>query len=310
MLRKSQKSIFLKKFDYWAQALLSPFRHTIRDSVTWSGVGVHSGQIATVSVHPYFPQSQDHQGVIFCGYPLAKWSVSQSAYATCLSHPKVGHKKMTEHLFAALYAAGIDDVLIEVTGEELPILDGSAWPYLEPLRTIYTRPQHDQQSNLRLSRNRTPLPQGYALSWLESSIQVLSNHDNRSQSSVLSALPLQVSLHLNMPPLAPSTFYLQNTIDLYERVIPAKTFGFARDEAALRNRGLIQGVSFENTRIYDHLGKAVNPPHIPDEAAAHKILDFLGDLYRLSYSPKGKVHIERGSHELNHRFAKAIESDL
>ena len=306
MLDKSQNSSFLEKVDHWAQALLSPFRHTLQHSVTWSGIGVHRGQIATVSVHPYFPPSQAHQGVIFCGYPLAEWSVLHSAYASCLTHPKVGQKKMTEHLFAALYAAGIDDVSIEVDGEELPILDGSAWLYLEPLKSVYSSSPSDQLSDLSLSREWIHLPKGYAVSWLESDLHVLSDLDDVDQFSVSSALPLQVSLHLNLPPLASHSFDLRTTSDLYQRVIPAKTFGFAKDEQALKSLGLIKGVSYENTRVYDHLGKAINPPHIHDEAAAHKILDFLGDLYRLPYSPKGTVHIGRGSHELNHRFVQAI----
>ena len=306
MLEKSQNPSFFEKIDHWAQALLSPFRHTLQHSVTWTGIGVHSGQITTVSVYPYFPPSQDHQGVIFCGYPLVEWSVSNSAYASCLTHPKVGQKKMTEHLFAALYAAGIDDVSIEVDGEELPILDGSAWLYLEPLKSVYTSPQSVQRSDLSLSRKWTHLPKGYTVSWLESNLHVLSDLDDANQVSVSSVLPLQVSLHLDLPPLASHSFDLRTTSDLYQRVMPAKTFGFAKDEEKLKNLGLIRGVSHENTRVYDHLGKAINPPHIHDEAAAHKILDFLGDLYRLPYSPKGKVHIGRGSHELNHRFVQAI----
>ena len=309
MPRNLQNSYFLQHTDHWAQALLSPFRHTLQHSITWSGVGVHSAQVTKVSVYPYHPRDQEQYGVIFCGYPLTEWSLSQSAYATSLSHPKIGQKKMTEHLFAALYAAGINDVKIEVKGEELPILDGSAWSYLKPLEPVYT--QSKEKPTAKVPRNWTTLPQGLTISWLESQLQVLSIPGEIERLSDSECLPLQVSLHLNLPPLEDHSFHLLSIDDLYRRIIPAKTFGFLQDEQRLKSLSLIQGVSYENTRIYDELGQAINPPHIPDEAAAHKILDFLGDLYRLPHSLKGRIYIERGSHELNHRLvSKMMQNEV
>lgn len=300
MQKNSQKLCFFEQKHLWAQARLSLYRHTIQESINWSGVGVHQGQRSKVALYPYFPKDTKDLGPIFCGYPLAEWSVVHSAYATCLAHPQVGQKQMTEHLFAALYAAGIDDVIIEVDGDELPILDGSAWTYLQAI----------SPSISTIARQWVQLPPSCSLTWLQSNLRVSANshHESHHESATSSQhfssqqAPLQVTLHLDLPLLAPQSFYLSSFQDLYEQVIPAKTFGFLKDEAHLRSLGLIKAVSYENTRVYDEQGQVLNPPFIPNESAAHKILDFLGDLYRLPYSVKGKIHIERGSHELNHRF--------
>ncbi len=200
---------------------------------------------------------------------------------------------MTEHLFAALYAAGIDDVMIEIDAEELPILDGSALEYITPLD-----PTPTIQGGMIIQREAIDLPLDLHITWLESSIKTLIRPpiDNAHALS-----QLQIHLTLELPPIKTQRATLLTIEDLYHRVIPAKTFGLLSDEEALRSQGLIKGVSHENTRVYDDTGEPLTPSMISSEAAHHKILDIIGDLYLLSRRPRGSLEVIRGSHRLNHK---------
>jgi UDP-3-O-[3-hydroxymyristoyl] N-acetylglucosamine deacetylase len=296
----------LKYKHIWSEALLSSHRHTLNMPVMWTGVGVHGGLDTQVKAIPYHPNNDQQPGVILCGYHLSSWQVVDTSYSTVLAHPKVGVVKMTEHLFAALFAAGIDDVLIDVDGEECPILDGSASAYINRLKPIKTHRSHLNHHDY-IEREWIDLPHSFSVSWKESSIKsqkIDQNHDRP-----ITQLPLTMTLALDLPPLEKQIAKLNTFEDLYDRVIPAQTFGFLKDEHTLRQRGLIKGVNYNNTTIYDDLGQALSPPPIRHAAAHHKLLDTIGDLYRLGKRLKGHLIIHRGGHHINHLFVTSHQSN-
>lgn len=292
----------------WSQALMSSDRHTISRSVTWVGRGVHSGTHTQVSAFPYHPQTYEPFGTILCGYHLSEWQVVDTRNTTVLFHHRVGSIKMTEHLFAALFAAGIDDIILDVKGEECPILDGSAFDYLKdltPTPTLSTQSSSTQY----IKRQWYALAHSLKVTWQEASIEYHPSLPAVPSDHPL--MPLTIALHLHIPPLALQNVQIMNYATLYHQVIPAKTFGFLSDEAHLRKQGLIKGVTHANTNIYDHLGQAINPPHMEHEAAYHKVLDTLGDFYRLGKRLKGHLNIRRGGHHINQLFMSSqIISDL
>ena len=287
----------------WSQSLLSRDRHTIESPVIYQGVGVHSGEPCTVTLSPLNPKTHRERGVVINGAPLREWEVSDTMWSTSIRHPKNGEIKMTEHLFAALYAAGVNDVLISVKGVELPILDGSALTYLAPLRPI---PTHSAfvSCQVPFERARYELPTPLSLKWRESELK--SAEVNLGHST----LPLSAKLFLHIPPIERQVAELLTFDDLYERVIPAKTFGLLSDERDLRARGLIKGVSHSNTRVYDEKGQALTPLPYKSESAYHKILDLLGDLYLLECTLEGQLSIKRGGHHLHHLLIKRLRSEM
>lgn len=265
------------------------WQKTIARPVEVQGIGLHSGQPVKLTILP----AAANQGVRFRradlpGRPILRAHFSRVADTTRATTLKEGGATLStvEHLLAALYGLGIDNALIEVHGAEIPILDGSARPFVEAL----------------LQAGALPLPWPRTYLVLRRTVEVKNGH------GWMRAMPGQprISYRIEFPHplLSRQRFGIPLDAEHFRREIaPARTFGFLREVTFLQSRGLALGGSLDNAVILDEVG-VLNPEGLrfPNECVRHKILDALGDLALLGFPLLGVVMVNRGGHELHHQF--------
>ena len=277
--------------------MTSHLQSTIRESVTLSGVGVHRGQPATVTIHP----AAADQGVVFArgrGEGELRLRAHHSAVVSTTSCTVLGSDKgvvaTVEHLMAALGGLGIDNVLVEIDGDEMPILDGSSAPFVDAIRTVGTR--------------TLPVPRRF--------IKVLKPIRVQDGDAVAELVPyagqrVEVEIAFDDPIIGRQSYaYDFESGDFARDVARARTFGFLRDVDAMRARGLALGASLDNTIVVGE-GEIVNPEGLRyrDEFVRHKALDAIGDL-RLAGAPVlGAYRSLYGGHRMNAAVLGALLSD-
>ena len=194
-----------------------------------------------------------------------------------------------EHLLAALRVMGIDNLIVELDGPEIPVMDGSAAPFIYLIREAGVRRQAASRRYLAV-RN---------------SIEI---HDEGREIAIYPFDRLRVTYTLDFP----GTFIGRQSITrtLYQQVFieefaPARTFCFLRDVAVLRARGLAQGGSLDNAVVIDDSGP-MNRLRFPDEFVRHKVLDLVGDLALLGAPVLGHVVSYKGGHALHARLVESL----
>ena len=321
----------MHRFD---QAWSSPYRHTIKREAVFEGVGIHSGAVTRVVLQP----ASEPCGFVINQRPLREWRLSSSSWATRLTHVDLGIQLSTiEHLFAALYGAGIDDAKIDLipvqsSGShttypsatydptydraiiEAPILDGSALDYMmeiEPVltcdmgfdRDFHILPQLKIQDDQALLISTTPsfgdMITSLTFNLTTTLVELYPELVNNAHS-VMHHKKLHQPLHAQF----------KTSRDFVELIGPARTFGLRAHEPYLRAQGLIRGVSLDNTLIIEADGASSTPLRHPHELAAHKLLDALGDLALSGKRWRGHLEIRRGSHTLNHKLLQHLNADV
>jgi len=199
-----------------------------------------------------------------------------------------------EHLLAALYGTGVDNLRIELDGPELPALDGSAAPWVELLRRAGLREQASERRTLALERTLL-LREGEA--WI--------------RAEPCAGLSLRYSIDFSHPLIGRQELSIDGEDpEVFAREIaPARTFGFASELAGLFEHGLARGGSLARAVLLDESG-VVNPEGLrfSDEPVRHKILDLFGDLALLGVRLRARVEVERGGHRLHQALIAALRS--
>jgi UDP-3-O-[3-hydroxymyristoyl] N-acetylglucosamine deacetylase len=219
-------------------------------------------------------------------------NLARVSYATSLMKKGV-FISTTEHLLSACVGLGIDNAFVELDNLELPILDGSARPFVELI----------QAAGLRKQRR----PRRY--------LKILREFEMREGNKFISVLPADsysVSYSINFPhPLiGKETFQVELANGSYLRKIAAaRTFGSREDEKAMRNMGLIRGASRENCIVLTRDGIENGPLRFTDEFVRHKILDLVGDLALLGKPILGKVVADRAGHAMHTALVSRILRD-
>ncbi len=268
---------------------------TIRAAVTCSGVGLHSGAPVSLRILP----APAGTGVVFRRTDLDGFEIEASgrnvarvSYATSLMKKGV-LISTTEHLLSALIGAGIDNAIIELDNLELPILDGSAKPFIEMIQNAGVRRQRKARTYLRIVRE---------IEWREGDKFI----------AVYPADTYQVSYSINFPhPLiGKQTFGVRLTNGSYLREIaPARTFGFLHEAEAMRQQGLIRGASTENAIVLTK-HDVLNPPlRYADEFVRHKVLDLIGDLALIGKQILASVVADRAGHAMHTALVSRILRD-
>ena len=209
-------------------------------------------------------------------------NLARVSYATSLMKKGV-LISTTEHLLAALMGMGIDNAIVELDNLELPILDGSAHPFVEMVLAAGIRKQRRRRSSMRILR----------------AVELREGH---KFIAIYPADSYSVSYRINFPhPLiGAETYTAELTPEVFRREIaPARTFGSLEDERALRNMGLIRGVSQENCIVLDRDAVVNGPLRYPDEFVRHKMLDLIGDLALLGRRILGRVVADRAGHAMH-----------
>jgi UDP-3-O-[3-hydroxymyristoyl] N-acetylglucosamine deacetylase len=266
---------------------------TLRTSVSIEGVGLHSGH----PVRARFRPAPAGHGIVFrrmdrrgARIPARVDSASTFDYATTLSSGGVSVGTV-EHVLSAAYGEGLDNCTIELDGPEVPILDGSALPFVRLFHAAGFE---------RLD---------VAVSPLLVSEPVEVSRDGRGVSFRPDGPGLTITYEIDFPHPVVGRQELTVAIRPEEystRIAPARTFGFARDVEAMRARGLARGGSLHNAVVLDDTGILSGPLRFRDEFVRHKVLDLVGDLALLGAVLDGHIHARRAGHALHIEFARAL----
>ncbi len=269
-----------------------PRQTTIRHAIETSGIGLHSGSPVKLRLRPGAP----NQGIEFRrsdleGYRVeaAAANIARVSYATSLMKKGV-FISTTEHLLAALIGCEIDNITAEIDNLELPILDGSAQPYVEMLDRALPRPQRRPRAYLEI-------------------VEPLELSEGGKFIGVYPGRGWQLCYEINFPhpAIGRQRFELDLTRESFRRELaPARTFGFLRDVEAMRRQGLIRGGGFENAVVLDDRRVVNGPLRYADEFVRHKMLDLIGDLALLGMPMRGRVHADKAGHALHTALVKRL----
>lgn len=267
-------------------------RKTIKSAVSIAGVGLHSGIYTTVELEPVRAGS----GITFVRSDLRGLRIpALQPSTTALDHAtSVGRDDVSvgtvEHLLAAVVACGITDIDIHIDGPEVPIVDGSALPFMHLIDAAGVRTLSAEIPVLRVARP-VEIVEG------EKSIRIVPS--NR--------LSIHYKIDFDHPTIGRETLHYDLEHDSFLRKIaPARTFGFMRDVEKLRAAGLARGGSVENCIVLDDRGVINGPLRFRDEFVRHKVLDLIGDLALLGRPIVGEITAYRGGHALHSRFVEKI----
>jgi UDP-3-O-[3-hydroxymyristoyl] N-acetylglucosamine deacetylase len=219
--------------------------------------------------------------------------VVDSQYATTIAKDGASVKTI-EHLMSALAGMGVDNVQVDLTGPEVPILDGSAAPFVELLRQAGLRRQFAPKTFLKV---RQPI----AVEMGTRSLRIVPSQ----------RLKVIYTMCFDHPLLGEQTVAMEVVRERYEReVAPSRTFGFLRDLDMLSRLGLAKGGSLENALVIGEEGVLNGPLRFPDELVRHKILDLLGDLYLLGKPLVGTIIAHGAGHQLHLMLVRRIQEHL
>lgn len=267
---------------------------TIAGSIVFSGVGLHSGAPVQMRLLP----APAGTGIVFRRTDLDNFeipaigkNVAKVSYATSLMRQSV-LISTTEHLLSACIGMGVDNVTVELDNLELPILDGSALPYVAAFRRVGIKVQRRRREYIRILRK----------------VEV---RDGDKFIGVYPGDGYAITYEIDFPkPIGRQEITVDLAADAYgSEIAAARTFGFREDEAMLRNMGLIRGASEQNAIILTRNGVQNGNLRFPDEFVRHKVLDLIGDLALAGRRILGRVVAERAGHAMHTALVSRLLAD-
>ena len=268
---------------------------TIRASVECKGIGLHSGAPVQLRILP----APSGTGIVFRRIDLDNFeieatgrNIARVSYATSLMKKGV-LISTTEHLLSAFMGTGIDNAIVELDNLELPILDGSARPFVDMIQRAGIRKQRRPRSYVRIRRE-------------------IELREGDKFIAVYPADTYSVSYTIDFPHrlIGRETFRVDLTDGNFLREIaPARTFGFLHEADAMRQQGLIRGASTENAIVLTPEG-LMNPPlRYADEFVRHKVLDLIGDLALVGKQILGNIVADRAGHAMHTALVSRLLRD-
>jgi UDP-3-O-[3-hydroxymyristoyl] N-acetylglucosamine deacetylase len=267
-------------------------QRTLRRTVTCAGIGLHSGQKVTLSLKP----APADYGIRFQRADLGGLEIpahvdhlgaSQQLQTGLVADQ--GSVETVEHLLAALRSLGVDNVSVELNHPEVPIMDGSAAPWVYLIQDAGLKDLNQPRRTIQILRH----------------LQV-QHGDKRIALYPADHFKISYTISFDHPLLR----HQQKTMDLDEQVFvdeiaPARTFGFLKEVEMLRQRGMALGGSLENAIVLGETG-VLNPLRFEDEFVRHKILDVIGDLSLVGHPILGHLVVHRGGHALHTALASEL----
>ena len=271
------------------------YQHTLAGPAICAGVGLHSGERARVSIRP----APAGSGIVFVRtdlerdnrVPVTAEAVTQTRLCTVIANEAGVTVATIEHLMAALAALDVDNAVIEVDGPEVPIMDGSALPFVQLLDRAGRRRQEAERRYIEILKP----------------IEVV---DGDKTVRLLPCDRFEMAFEIAFPTKAIG----RQRVDLHvtedsfrEELADCRTFGFLAEVQALREAGLARGGSLENAVVIDG-DRILNPEGLrrPDEFVRHKALDAVGDLYVLGAPIIGRFEGIYAGHALNNLLCRAL----
>jgi UDP-3-O-[3-hydroxymyristoyl] N-acetylglucosamine deacetylase len=272
-------------------------QRTLRRPVSCTGIGLHSGNKVTLSLKPAPAdfgirfQRSDLGGLEI---PATVTHLGGIQYATGLTREAVSVETV-EHLLAALTALGIDNVVVELNTPEVPIMDGSAAPFVYLILN-------------EAGVKRLPAPRKY-LKVLRPI--ALTQGDKRIALYPSDHFKVTYSISFDHPLIRHQSRTMKISEDTFvEDIAPARTFGFLKEVEMLRQRGLALGGSLDNAIVLGETGVLNHALRFEDEFVRHKILDVIGDLSLVGFPVIGHLVAHRGGHALHTAFAARILEEI
>lgn len=267
-------------------------QRTLRRTVTCAGIGLHSGNKVTLSLKP----APADYGVRFQRADLGGVEIPATIrhlggieLATALNGG-TGSVETVEHLLAALAALEIDNVCVELNSPEVPIMDGSAAPFVYLVQDAGVKELAAPRKYLKVVR---PI--------------ALSHGDKRIALYPSDHFKVTYSIAFDHPLLRHQTKSMSISEKTFvEEIAPARTFGFLKEVEMLRQKGLALGGSLDNAIVLGETGVLNNALRFDDEFVRHKILDAIGDLALVGYPVIGHLVAHRAGHALHTAFASKI----
>lgn len=259
---------------------------TIRQAFSLSGLGLHSGKASSLHFLPAPPNT----GIVFIKdkKPIKSQidSVKDSRRGTSLDGIAV-----VEHLLAALSGLGIDNLQIEIAGEEVPVMDGSSLPFIEALGSVGLIELPEEKKPIILMKSVTISEGGASI-------------------TAAPAPGFQVDFMVDFPIVGKQHFHFDPQKNNFKKEIaPARTFGYLEEYELLKEQGLALGASFDNALILSKDGY-INSPRFADEMVRHKILDLVGDLALLGQPLQAEIKALKSGHKLNLALVRQILKGL
>ncbi|HYF22698.1 MAG TPA: UDP-3-O-acyl-N-acetylglucosamine deacetylase [Caulobacteraceae bacterium] len=272
--------------------------HTLSSPAICAGVGVHTGERVRLSIRP----AAGGQGIVFVRtdvkdrdnrVPATGEAVIQTQLGTVIANAAGVTVSTIEHLMAAFCALGIDNAVVELDGPEVPIMDGSALPFVQLLD--------------RAGFRRQEAPQRY--------IEILEPVVVEEGDKLAALLPcdrFEVFFEIEFPTAAigrQSVDVVLTEQSFRDELMSARTFGFVQEVEALRKMGLARGGSLENAVVIDG-DRILNPEGLrfADEFVRHKALDAIGDLYVLGMPIIGRFEGRKAGHAMNNKLVRELLS--
>lgn len=275
------------------------YQTTLKSSVTLSGTGVHSGKDVTIRFNP----ADADTGIVFhqIGAEAIRelravvTEIGATDLSTVLGDPSGFHVATVEHLMATLLGLGIDNVSIDIDGNEVPILDGSAAMFVDAFEQAGVQQQAAKRRYVRILK---PIRVESGASWAE-----FRPHDGTR---------FEVEIDFASPAIGRQFLAADLDADVFRREIArARTFGFMKDVERLWAAGYALGSSLENSVVIGDDDRVINIEGLryPDEFVRHKMLDALGDLALAGARFIGCFRSYRGGHKLNALALRRLLSD-
>ena len=274
---------------------------TLREQVAVSGIGIHSGSPVTVTLHP----AEADTGVVFWRTGIdgerdrelaANFrAVTATEFATVLGDRNGPAISTTEHVLAAIYGLGVDNVVVEVDGPEVPIMDGSAAAFVAAI---------DRARLVKLPAPRRCIK-------VLRPVRVNANGCYGELRPHAYGLRVETEIDFDHPLIGRQTFAVDVEPNVFRRELArARTFGFMRDVTKLWSAGYALGASFENTVVIAE-NRILNTEgtRFPDEFVRHKAVDAIGDLALAGAPLIATYRSVRGGHKLNHAVLAALMAD-
>lgn len=272
-----------------------PYQLTIQRPVETEGIGLHTVVPCRMRLVP----APADTGIVFRRLDLDNFeieahvrNVARVSYATSLMRQGV-LLSTTEHVLAALYSCGVDNVYVELDALELPILDGSAKPFIEMLDRAGTRRLRRQRRYIRV-------------------VKPLEFSDGDRRIGIYPADEFRVHCFVDYahPSVGPQEVEIVVDRESFSRdIAPARTFGFVKDFQELKAMGLIRGGSLENAIVLDEKKIMNGPLRFPDEFGRHKALDLIGDLALVGRPLKARVVAHKAGHALHTQLVTRLLAD-
>jgi UDP-3-O-[3-hydroxymyristoyl] N-acetylglucosamine deacetylase len=274
---------------------------TLRDQAVLSGVGVHSGLPVSLTMHP----ADATTGIRFVRTGLEGrrereiradiHAVTATEFATVLGDATGPLVSTAEHVLAALRGLGVDNAVVEIDGPEVPIMDGSAAPFVAAIDQVGIRTLDEQRRFIRVLKP----------------VRVAAGAAYGELRPYARGLRVETEIEFDHPLIGRQTLAFDCTPEVFRHDIArARTFGFMRDVAKLWGAGYALGASLENTVVVAE-NRVLNPEgsRFPDEFVRHKALDAVGDLALAGAPLLGAYRSVRGGHKLNYAVLSALMAD-